>query len=180
MRTSRQPGPTTATAEQAERSYPRVAADHSFFWRFLGPKKNGSFWGVWGQKLCGDPKSLFWKEHLELSVREETRSDGHEELWDMSCFWCQKGHFTEGSKTCFAYMSFKLTLYKNRYVYKLCASGGTVTQYWAFVDIAKHFPRDFEYFYRGDGGIGGRYLLCAVFSCIYAYVSLLGCIFLLL
>ena len=114
------------------------------FWRLLGPKKNGSFWGVWGQKLCGDHKSLFWKGHLELSVREETRSDGHEELWDMSRFWCQKGHFTEGSKTCFTHISFKLTLYKNRYVYKLCASGGTVTRYWAFVDIAKHVPRDFE------------------------------------
>ena len=98
----------------------------------------------------------------------------------MSRFWCQKGHFTEGSKTCFAYMSFKLTLYKNRYVYKLCASGGTVTQYWAFVDIAKHFPCDFEYFYRGGWGAIGGDLLCAVFSCIYAYVSLPGCIFLLL
>ena len=94
----------------------------------------------------------------------------------MSRFWCQKGHFTEGSKTCFAHMSFKLTLYKNRYVYKLCASGGTVTRYWAFVDIAKHVPRDFEYFYRGDGW---RDLLCAVFSCIYACVSQLNQTFLL-
>ena len=93
----------------------------------------------------------------------------------MSRFWCQKGHFTEGSKTCFTHISFKLTLYKNRYVYKLCASGGTVTRYWAFVDIAKHVPRDFEYFYRG--GWGGLVMcrffvhICVCFSArVYLFV----------
>ena len=32
----------------------------------------------------------------------------------MPSSWCRKSHFTLGSKTCFARISFKLTLYKNQ------------------------------------------------------------------
>ena len=51
---------------------------------------------------------------------------------------CQQGNFTEGLKTCFAHISFKSALYKNRSVCKLYVPGGTVTRFWVFLDTIEH------------------------------------------
>ena len=55
----------------------------------------------------------------------------------------KKGHFTWGSKTCFAHISFKSTLYKNRSFYKPWVYGGTATGLWVFLDTIEHVYFDF-------------------------------------
>ena len=44
---------------------------------FLG-QKPVIFGGFWGQKMDLNPKTLFWRGHLDLSIREGTRANGHE------------------------------------------------------------------------------------------------------
>ena len=46
-------------------------------WAFLGQKRV-IFGGFASKKVHWDLKTPFWKGHLELSIREGTRSNGHE------------------------------------------------------------------------------------------------------
>ena len=100
------------------------------FWRFLGlfRPKPGTLGKFLGQQLVGNI-CLFWRGILDPRRNQVKRT---RIARDMTRSWCQKGHFTWGSKTCFAHISFKSTLYKNQSVSKLCVPGGTVTRFWVF------------------------------------------------
>ena len=103
-------------------------------------RKKGSFWGFWVKKLCEDPKTLFWRGHLELSIGEGTRSNGQNGSRYDPFLGPKMGHFTHGSKTCFVHIFFKSTLYKNRSFYKPCVPGGTVTRFWFFWHYEARLP----------------------------------------
>ena len=58
---------------------------------------------------------------------------------DMARSWCQKkSDIEDGSKICFARISFKPTLYKNRSGRNLQMPGGTVSVFRVFLDISAH------------------------------------------
>ena len=92
------------------------------FFAFLGQKVGGHSLGFQVNHFCGDPKTLFWRGHLELSIREQIRSNEHEwlEIWPV--LDAKKAILHRDRKLCFARLSFKSILYRNRSVYKtLCA-----------------------------------------------------------
>ena len=76
---------------------------------------------------------------------------------DMACSLCQKHHFTQGSKTCFAHISFKSTPYKNQIVCKPYVPGGTVTSFWVVLEHIEHAYLVYGPFLTIFGTFRGRF-----------------------
>ena len=51
-----------------------------FFWAAFFRPKTGHFGWFWVKKMHWNRKTLFWRGHLGLLIREGTRSNGHEQL----------------------------------------------------------------------------------------------------
>ena len=107
------------------------------FWAFLGLKLV-ILGGFGSKKMDWNPKPLFWRGHLELSIREQIRSNEHEwlEIWPV--LDAKKAILHRDRKLCFARISFKSTLYKNRSVCERYVLGGTVSGFRVPLDTIEH------------------------------------------